>query len=312
MNANVEAHVSEFKKQTVANLQELMKKKTVMLVSIKGLPSAQFQEIKKNLRGKAIIKVAKKSLVDLALENSESSELKKLVKLVDADTAILFSDDDAFEISGFLSENKSPAKAKEGQEAPEDILIEAGPTSLLPGPDISALSGVGLQPKVENGKISIVNDAVLCKKGEQISSDKVSILAKLDITPFEVGLEPVAAFYDGKIYEGIKINKQETLDALLNDYSRGLAFAVSLDYVNDSSLTFILGKAAAHGNAIDSLIKEDAPVEEAKAEEKKEETTEEPKAEEADESKEESVEESKEEEKVEEKTEEAKPEGGSK
>ena len=77
-----------------------------------------------------------------------------------------FSDTDAFEISGILADEKSPAKAKPGQESPEDIEIKAGPTELLPGPDISALSAVGLQPKVEEGKIAIAVDATLLKKGE--------------------------------------------------------------------------------------------------------------------------------------------------
>ena len=258
---DVKTHVSDEKKKLVKDLAELMKKKTVMVISIKGLPAAQFQDIKKRLRGRAIIQVAKKSLVDFALDHCGIKELQGLVNYVDADVALLFSDEDAFEISGFLADNKSPAKAKEGQEAPEDIEVKAGPTSLLPGPDISALSAVGLQPKVEGGKIAILNDAILCKKGEVISAAKVSILAKLDITPFEIGLEPVVAF-DGdekKVYVDIKIDKEGFMRELLGDYSKGVGFAVSLDYVCKDTLTYILGRAGSHECAINSLIKEDAP-----------------------------------------------------
>jgi ribosomal protein L10 len=39
-------HVSEGKKSTVKLLGELLSKKTVMVVSVKNLPSSQFQEIK--------------------------------------------------------------------------------------------------------------------------------------------------------------------------------------------------------------------------------------------------------------------------
>lgn len=275
---NVETHVSEEKKRLVRDLAELMKKKTVMVVSIKGLPAKQYQEMKKSLRAKAKIKVAKKSLVDFALDHCGIKELHSLVPHVQDSTAILFSDEDAFEIAAFLSENKTPAKAKEGQEAPEDIVVEAGPTDLLPGPDISALSAVGLVPQVKDGKIHIVKDGVLVKKGEKISSQKVSILGKLDITPFEIGLEPVAAFDSEtkKVYADIKIDKEGTLNELIEMYSRSLAFAVSIDYVNDSTLPFVLSKAVAHGNAIDSLIKEDVKeekVEEKPVEEVKEEQT---------------------------------------
>lgn len=262
-----ETHVSEEKKQLVRDLAELMKKKTVMVISIKNLPSAQFQEIKKKLRGKVIIQVTKKSLVDFALEHCGIKELHALVPYVQDSTAMLFSDNDAFEISAILSESKSPAKAKEGQEAPEDIVVNAGPTSLMPGPDISALSAVGLQPKVEEGKIHIIKDAVLCKKGEKITPEKVSVLAKLDITPFKIGLEPVAAYMDGKVYVDIKVDKEETLEEIKELFGKAIAFAVSVDYTTPDTLAYILGRAGAHEKAIKSLIKEE-PAEEKPAEEK--------------------------------------------
>lgn len=271
----VKTHVSEEKKQKVKDLAELMKKKTVMVVSIKGLPSAQFQDIKKKLRGKAQIQVAKKSLIDFALDHSGIKELHDLVPYVKENTAILFSDKDAFEISGVLASEKSPAKAKEGQESPEDIEVKAGPTSLLPGPDISALSAVGLIPKVEAGKIAIVKDSILVKQGEKISANQASIMAKLEIIPFKIGIEPVAAFSEGKVYADIKIDKEAALEELQEAFGRGLAFAVELGYVCGNTLTFVLGKAAAHESAINDLIKEDK--EEPKAEEKEEEVKEEEK-----------------------------------
>lgn len=253
------AHVSDKKKDIVAKMSKRMNdNKTVMVVSIKGLPAAQFQDIKKKLKERAVIRVAKKTLIDLSLEKAKNDALKDLEKYVGDSTAMLFSNDDAFEISGILSESKSPAKAKEGQEAPEDIEIQAGPTDLMPGPDISALSAVGLQPKVENGKIAIAKDATLCKKGEVISAEKAAILAKLDITPFEIGLEPVAAYMEGKVYAGIKINKEEFLEDMLEKYSRSLAFTVSLNYPTAETLPFILGKAGMHEKALSALITEDS------------------------------------------------------
>jgi len=209
MEEKKRTHVSEIKKKKVKELAEQMKKKTVMVVSVKCLPSAQFQHIKKKLRNIAKIQMAKKRLVDFALDHCGIKELHKLVPYVEDSTAMLFSEDDAFDISLRLSEEKSSAKAKAGQEAPEDLIVYAGPTDLLPGPDISALSAVGLQPKVEGGKISIVKDKVLCVKGEVISPKKASILAKLNIVPFKIGLEPIAAYTDGKIYLDIKINREK-------------------------------------------------------------------------------------------------------
>jgi large subunit ribosomal protein L10 len=255
MEKEKQTHVSEVKKRKVKELAEQMKKRSVIVVSVKGLPSAQFQEIKKKLRNIAKIQVAKKNLIDFALDHCGIKELHKLVPYVEDSTAILFSDKDAFEISLRLSEEKSPAKARAGQKAPEDLVIHAGPTELLPGPDISALSAVGLQPKVEGGKISIVKDKILCVKGEVISLQKASILAKLNIVPFKIGLEPIAAYMDEKIYLDIKIDREELLKEMEEKYGRALSFGVEIGYFTTETLDYILGKAGLHEKAIEGLIK---------------------------------------------------------
>lgn len=254
--AKEKAHVSEVKKKKVKELAEKMKKKTVMVVSIKGLPSAQYQDIKKKIRKKATIHVAKKSLVDFALDHSGIKELHELVPFVEDSTAILFSDTDAFEIAGMLYDEKSSAKAKAGQIAPFDIEVKAGPTDLVPGPDISALSGVGLTPKVENGKISVVKDKVILKEGGTITEKIASIMAKLSIIPFKIGIEPIAAF-DGdqkKVYANIKIDKEAVMNDLEYFYSRALPFAVEINYVNEQTLDFLFSKAKAYEGVINRIM----------------------------------------------------------
>lgn len=260
MNAEVEhdttTHVSNKKKAKVKELAEKMKKKTIMVISIKSLPSAQFQDIKKKLRSKAIIQVVKKSLVNFALDHCGIKELHELIPYVEDSTAMLFSDKDAFEISGILADEKSPAKAKAGQIAPNDIEVKAGPTDLLPGPDISALSAVGLVPKVENGKISILKDKIIVKQGSVITDPIASIMAKLGIIPFEVGIDPVAAFDgdDKKVYANIKIDKEAFLETLLYDYGRALPFAVEIAYPTSETIDFLINKANAQERMITRII----------------------------------------------------------
>ena len=289
MTGQKETHVSDAKKAKVKELAELMKKKTVMVISIKGLPSAQFQDIKKKLRSKAKVQVVKKSLVKFALDHSGIKELHDLVPHVDDSTAMLFSDADAFEISGILASEKSPAKAKAGMIAPADIEVKAGPTELLPGPDISALSAVGLAPKVENGKIAVMKDKVILEEGKEVTEAIAAIMAKLDIIPFEVGVEPVAAFDgdDKKVYADIVIDKDAMVATLEYDFGRGFAFAVEMGIVNSETLDTILGRANAEEGILTRVMTGEpepevveAPAEEA-VEEKKEEVKEEPKQESA-------------------------------
>jgi len=198
MTPQKQTHVSKEKLALVKELVNLMNaKNTVMIASIKGLPAAQFQQIKKSLRGKVEVRVVKKRMLIRALENTDKETLKKLKSHAKEDIAILISDMDAFELSKKLSENKNPVKAKTGQEAPEDVEIEAGPTDLPAGPAVSELGSLGLVVKITDGKIEILEPRVVVKKGKIINEEAASVMGKLGILPFSVGFIPDVA-YDSK------------------------------------------------------------------------------------------------------------------
>ena len=272
--------IPEYKKKIVDDLADKMKSsKTVLIASTKGLPSGQFHEIKKKLRGKAEIKVAKKSAVNRALEKTEKGALQSLKKEIGADIALFFSDIDAFELSALLSENRSPARAKGGDIASEDINVEPGPTDLLPGPAISELSGVGLKVAVEDGKLAIKQGRVIVKAGEEVKENVASVLGKLGIMPMEVGFEPIAA-YDAKsdkLYVGIKIDKEATLNELRILISKALSFGINVGFANEDTIKYMIGKAGMEEKAIEKILGEKKPEEPEKAEEKVEETKEEEK-----------------------------------
>lgn len=289
--------IPEYKKKIVSELSELIKnKKTILIVSIKNLPASQFQEIGKKLRGKAIIKVPKKNLIFRAIDSTENEKVKELKNQIDDSVAILFSDLDCFELASDLMKNKSPAKAKAGQEAPEDIEVQAGPTDLVPGPAISELGSLGIQIEIKEGKINIKEPRVIAKEGEKISSNTADVMNKLDIKPFSIGFIPLSAFdtEEGKLYLEINIDVEGTLNELKDSYGRALGFAVEIGYVTEDTVKVLIGKAGMHEKVLENL--EDKP-----KEEKVEESAEEPKDEEK----------SKEtkEDKVEEKSEEVKEEG---
>lgn len=258
--------------KTVEDLKNLIEtKKTILIASIKNLPASQFQEISKKLRGKAIVKVPKKNLILRALDSSSKEAIKDLKEKLEDSIAILFSDLDSFELAGELSSNKSPAKAKAGQEAPEDIEVSAGPTDLVPGPAISELGALGIQIQIEKGKITIKEPRIIAKEGEKISSGAADVMNKLDIKPFSVGFIPLCAFdnEEGKFYSELKIDKEATLEELKTFYSKALSFAVEIGYSNENTIRFLIGKAGLHEKVLKNLkpAEEEKLVEEEKTEE---------------------------------------------
>src|SRR3989338_2668874 len=240
---NKKAHVAKKKIESVKELSDLVKnKKTILIVSIKNIPSSQFQKIKKDLRGKATIKVPKKNLILKAIDSSNSEVLNKIKSNIKEDTAVLFSDIDAFELAAELVEKKSYMKAKAGQIAPSDITIEAGPTELLPGPAITELSVLGIKTQIEKGKITIKESKVIVKKDEVISDNAANIMGKLDIKPFLVGFIPVAAFdvKEKKLYLNINISKEEALGELKN-------------YFSEDTIKFLISKAVRNRIALEKF-----------------------------------------------------------
>ena len=249
-------HVSESKKKAVKEIVDLMKhSKTVLVASVKNLPASQFQEISKKLRGKAVVKVLKKNIVLRAIDESKNEDLKEIKNFVKDSTAVLFSDLDAYDLASDLIQNKSPAKAKAGQEAPEDITVEAGPTDLVPGPAISELGALGIQIQIDKGKITIKSPKVIVKRGEKISEGASSVMNKLDIKPFSIGFIPLSAFdtKENKLYREISIDREGTLKELKDSFAKALAFAVHIGFATSETIKFMIGKAGMHGRAIEEI-----------------------------------------------------------
>jgi len=256
------AHVSKEKIESVKKLAgELSKHKTIMILSIKSLPSQQFQQMKKELRVKAGIHVAKKSTVVRAIKETKDPEMEKLIEHVKEDCAIAVSNDDAFQLAAWFTDNRSPVSAKEGQEVEEDITINEGPTELVPGPVISELGALGLQVMVEDGKISIRKSKVVLKKGDKVNSNAASILMKLGVKPFMVGITPLAVYdaNEKKIYVGIKIDKKKTREDLLVSHGKAVGFAVKINYVCRDIIGRLLAKANSQANALSKLKPAETP-----------------------------------------------------
>ncbi|MFA5857188.1 MAG: 50S ribosomal protein L10 [Candidatus Pacearchaeota archaeon] len=230
--------------------------KTLMVISIKGLPSRQYQDIKKSVRKDATIKVEKKNIYLRTIKEFNKESILKLEPHIKENSAFAISNIEGFELASIFSEKKTPVFAKAGQIAPMDIEVKEGPTDLVPGPAISELGALGIQISIENGKISIKNPKVVVKQGLSITENAASVLQKLNVQPFSVGLEPVA-FYDiieEKVYADIKIDSKAATDELKLASAKALGFAQKMGYFCKETIGYFLAKANAEGNHINSKL----------------------------------------------------------
>lgn len=248
--------ISEKKVKTVKELAKLIdSKKTFLVASTFNLQSYQLQAIRKKLRGKAEVKFVKKNVALRAIESSKREGIKEISKYVTESPALIISDEDAYDLSTILSENQYPARAKTGQNAKTDIVVSEGPTDLMPGAVLTELANVGLKAGIVGGKVTIKEKHVLVKKGDVITKPASDILMKLEITPFTIELEPVAAYdaSSGKVYCGLKIDKQATLAKLKEAFSSAFQFAIKIGYPNSETIGQILINAEREAIAMNSL-----------------------------------------------------------
>lgn len=242
--------VAEWKLQEVESTKVLLESTPVIgILSLENLPSAQFQQIRKALREKADIRIIKSNFVLRAIDASTNKELQKLKEYINGPIGLVTTEEDPFKLYSFLKKNRSKAAAKPGMVAEEDLIVPAGETDIPLGPALSELKMAKINCRIDKGKIVVASDSTVTKKGEVVTELAASVLAKLGITPVDVGLKLTAVYEKGMIYtpEVLDIDEEAFMASLLNAQSSAMNLAVEIGFPTKQSITFMLQKAI--GNA---------------------------------------------------------------
>ncbi|MEK6900311.1 MAG: hypothetical protein AABX05_04260 [Nanoarchaeota archaeon] len=151
-----------------------------------------------------------------------------------------------------MQKNKSEAPAKAGQIAPRDIIVKAGPTSFAPGPIISELAAVGIKTKVNAGKLEIIQDTKVAKEGDVITPKLAETLKRLDIKPMEIGLNLVAVWEDGLLFDAkqLHIDEKEYAQNITQAASWAMNLAVEAAYTTKETTDLLLQKAFREAKAV--------------------------------------------------------------
>ncbi len=245
--------VSEKKIQEAKEIGGFIEKYPVVgILNMHKLPSRQLHAIKEKMKGKAKIRMAKKKLMERVLKEAKKEGVGKLEVYLKEQPAFLFSSSNPFELARTLTASKSKASAKAGDIAPADIMIPAGPTSIPAGPAIGELQKAGLPTGVEGGKIAVKKDTIIVKAGEPIRKEVADVLAKLGIEPMEIGLDLLAVWDNGTIYEKaiLFVPAEKYLDELKAGFVYGLNLSVKINYYTSDNIKVFLSKAYQEGYSL--------------------------------------------------------------
>ena len=246
---------ASWKKDRVGTLTDLLKQDGVVgIIDVEGVPATAMLGMRETLREQMTLTMAKKTLVRRAWKKAGLSEEElesllngvRLPMLVHSDTM------SAFQLYAELDKTRTGRPAKGGDIAPDDIIIEQGPTSFPPGPIVGEFNSVGIPAKIEKGKVAIVKTVTAVEKGEEISADLGIMLSKLEINPIEIGL-----ILSGAIEGGVFMPAGD-LDLDLDGFTASVKSATSgafnvacnIGWFTNETVPVLLSKAAGEALAV--------------------------------------------------------------
>ena len=279
------AKVAPWKKDRVSELTEILSNDGIVgIVDIGGVPAGNMLDMRSSLRDRMTMTMAKKTLIRIAWEQAGLPE-DSLNSLLDeaVQPCIVHSESlNSFELFAELDKTRQGRAAKEGEKAPSDIVVEKGPTEFGPGPIVGEFNAVGIPAKIDKGKVAIQRTVTVVNEGEIISGDLGIMLAKLGITPIEIGLILTGAVEGGIVFPASSLNldldgfksdiisatsgafnlacntrwfSTTTMPTLLSKASsEAMSVAIEAGVVNDDTVSLFITRANAHAMAISGQL----------------------------------------------------------
>ncbi|WP_414836800.1 50S ribosomal protein L10 [Candidatus Nanohalococcus occultus] len=250
-----EAKVEEFQ-ENIENFD------VVGVLDMHSLPARQLQDIKKEMKEFATVRMSRKTLMNIAIDESDRDGVDQLDLNEAVQPAFIFSEKDPFQLFSLIKKNKTSAAAQGGEIAPTDIEVDEGDTGIGPGPMLGKLQQAGLQVQVDDGSIHVTKSGVIIEQGEEITREDADLLNQLGIEPLEIGLDLKLAFAQDQVFtrEDLDIDTEAYRKDVEAAAIRSFNLAVNAGVINDRTASTIVSKAVQ--NAKNLAISEGLPVKE--------------------------------------------------
>jgi large subunit ribosomal protein LP0 len=220
--------------------------KNVLICTVDNVGSHQMQKVRMSLRGKAVVLMGKNTICRKAIREHmvDNPALEALLPYVRGNIGFVFTNDDLNAIRKIVLENKVPAAAKQGSIAPIDVVVPPGPTGLDPG-QTAFFQALNIATKIARGSIEIINQVLLIKAGEKVSSSHVALLGKLNINPFFYGIQVTHVYENGSVYESniLDLTKDDLFAKFFAGVRKIAALSLAIGYPTTASLPHVLGGA---------------------------------------------------------------------
>jgi large subunit ribosomal protein LP0 len=220
--------------------------KNILVISVDFVGSRQMQDVRVATRGKAEIIMGKNTIMRKVIRDNveKNPKLASLLPLIKGNMGFIFTNGDLNAIRKQVTEFKMPAAAKAGVLAPCDVVVPAGPTGLDPG-QTGFFQTLNVGTKIVKGTIEITSDVRLCFVGEKVTSSAVALLSKLNIKPFEYGINVNDIYEDGDVYSAavLDLNQDDLIQKFGGGVARLAAVSMEIGEINAATVPQSFGKA---------------------------------------------------------------------
>merc|ERR550537_1146746 len=131
-------------------------------------------------------------------ENGDHPEWESLIPYMVGNIGFVFTCGELDAVEEVIKEFVKPSAAKAGVIAPTSCTIPKGPTGLDPA-QTSFFQALNIATKINKGSIEIINDTTVIREGNKVGSSEAALLAKLNVKPFQYGLN-IKYMYEGGVF----------------------------------------------------------------------------------------------------------------
>jgi len=220
-----------------------------LLVNVNHVASKQMQDIRMDLRGRAVVLMGKNTMIRKALqlghEQHPEAGLENLRSVMKGNLGFIFATNcELDDIRETLNKFTLESSAKSGQVSMVNVSIPSGPTGMDPS-QTSFFQTLNIATKIVKGQIELISDFQILTEGEKVSASAAVLLTKLSIRPFNYKMEVEMVYQDGCVFPAAVLDISD--DVLIGKFLAGVnnmaAFSREIGIPTEAGLPHAFGNA---------------------------------------------------------------------
>lgn len=223
--------------------------KAALIVHIDHVTSKQFQDVRMELRGRATVLMGKNTMIRKGLsighERHPDIGMDKLRSAIMGNIGFIFAQECSLDdIREVLKKHRKESAAKSGQTSLVDMNLPAGPTGMDPS-QTAFFQALNIGTKIVKGQIELVTEFPILKAGDRVSPSAAVLLGKLNVKPFEYGVEVRQVYQDASVFDAAVLDIKDSvlIQKFLSGVANMAAFSREIGIPTEAGLPHAFGNA---------------------------------------------------------------------